>query len=44
MIRPSYPFLEDAMGHQFRADVSRRQIITEAARAPGAASAADWAA
>jgi len=36
--------LEDAMGHQFRADVSMREIIAEAAHATGAAPAEDWAA
>jgi 3'-phosphoadenosine 5'-phosphosulfate sulfotransferase (PAPS reductase)/FAD synthetase len=36
--------LEDAMGHQFRADVSMREIIAEAARATGPAPAEDWAA
>jgi len=36
--------LEEAMGHQFRADVSMREIIAEAARGTGARPPADWAA
>jgi 3'-phosphoadenosine 5'-phosphosulfate sulfotransferase (PAPS reductase)/FAD synthetase len=36
--------LESAMGHQFRADVSMRQIISEATRATSMAPAQDWAA